>query len=104
MLHDALRLIRTFHDLKQAEAAGLLGISKSYLSEIESGAKVPTLQIVTRYSEVFEIPMSSILFFAESIEGRGVKRDRAHHFVATKIIALLNFLEAKSVNGAITKT
>lgn len=104
MLHDALRLIRTFHDLKQAEAAELLDVSKSYLSEIESGAKVPTLQMVTRYSEVFEIPMSSILFFAESIEGRGVKRDRAHEFVAAKIIALLNFLEAKSVNGATAET
>ena len=37
MLSEALRLIRVFHDLKQTELADRLGVSKSYLSEIESG-------------------------------------------------------------------
>lgn len=35
MLSEALRLIRVFHDMKQTELAQRLGISKSYLSEIE---------------------------------------------------------------------
>lgn len=95
MLNTALRLIRTFHDLKQVEAAELLGISKSYLSEIEGGSKAPTLQLINRYAEVFEIPASSILFFAENIDRQG-SWEQARHIVASKIISILQFLEAKS--------
>lgn len=94
MLGEALRLIRVYHDLKQNQAANLLGVSTSYLSEIENGRKVPTLDIVQRYSEKFALPMSSILFFAESIEGGTF--DRARSVVAGKMLGLLQFLEARS--------
>ena len=95
MLGQALRLIRTFHDLKQGETAEKLGISKSYLSEIEGGSKTPTLQLVETYASVFEIPASSILFFAENIERRG-SYDEARRIVASKIIAMLQLLDARS--------
>ena len=101
MLSQALRLIRTFHDLKQVEAAELLGISKSYLSEIESGLKAPTLQLVERYAEAFEIPASSILFFSENINGSG-SQQKARRVVAGKILAMLQFLEAKTARTAET--
>ena len=37
MLNQALRLIRTYHDFSQTELCAELGVSNSYLSEIESG-------------------------------------------------------------------
>jgi len=95
MLGTALRCIRVFHDLKQGEAASKLGISRSYLSEIESGAKEPTLQILQRYAEVFEVPLSSILFFSENI-GRPEAISDTHRFVAGKIVALMRYLEARA--------
>ena len=68
MLSEALRLIRVFHDMKQTELAQRLGISKSYLSEIESGKKPPRMDLIERYASEFGIPSSSILFFAEGLE------------------------------------
>jgi transcriptional regulator with XRE-family HTH domain len=102
MLGEALRLIRVFHDLKQTQAAERLKISKSYLSEIESGSKEPTLQLISRYADVFDLPASSILFFAESIKDTR-PRARARQFVAGRIAALLRFLDERGgPNGEAT--
>lgn len=94
MLGEALRLIRVYHDLKQKQVAELLDVSTSYLSEIEKGRKTPTLDIVQRYSDKFGIPVSSIMFFAESVEGGTF--DRARSIVAGKMLGLMQFLEARS--------
>lgn len=94
MLGQALRYIRVFHDLKQVEAAHQLGISKSHLSEIESGRKTPSLQLLEKYAEVFELPVSSIFFFAENAR-QGSSYDQARLIVAPKILRLLEFLETR---------
>ncbi|MEY4589380.1 MAG: hypothetical protein RL497_1456, partial [Pseudomonadota bacterium] len=39
MINKALKTIRQYHKVQQAELAEQLCISKSYLSEIESGKK-----------------------------------------------------------------
>jgi len=95
MISEALRLIRVYHDLKQSELAARLNISKSYLSEIESGTKAPTLALLDSYSEVFNIPASAILFFAESIDYPS-SAARARVFVSRKILTLLRFIEQRS--------
>lgn len=94
MLGEALRLIRVYHDLKQKDAAVLLGISTSYLSEIEKGRKTPSLELIQSYSDKFGIPVSSIMFFAESVEGGTF--DRARSLVAGKMIGLMQFLETRA--------
>lgn len=97
MLSDALRLIRVFHDVKQAELADRLGVSKSYVSELESGKKVPTLEVINKYSSEFKIPASSILFFSEQLsEGESRKTVGARQFIADKVLRMLKFLEDKS--------
>ncbi|WP_081688532.1 helix-turn-helix transcriptional regulator [Inquilinus limosus] len=95
MINEALRLIRVFHDMKQSETAEKLGISKSYLSEIEKGHKIPTLELLSKYSSVFAIPASSIMFFSESMD-KGCGFNQARNVVASKIIALMRFLEERS--------
>lgn len=95
MLGEALRLIRVYHDLKQKDAAERLCVSTSYISEIERGTKTPTLDIIARYSKEFDIPVSSIMFFSESL-ARGGPTDTARTFVAGKVIALMQFLEARA--------
>lgn len=94
MINEALRLIRVYHDLKQVEAAKRIGISQSYLSELERGTKSPPLDVLKRYSEAFDIPVSSIMYFSENI-GEG-KSSKATQFVAKKIISLLQFIEQRS--------
>lgn len=95
MLGEALRLIRVYHDLKQKQVAERLGVSTSYLSEIEKGRKAPTLDLIQRYSDAFGLPVSSIMFFAESVGDVGAY-DRARSFVAGKMVGLMQFLEARS--------
>jgi transcriptional regulator with XRE-family HTH domain len=95
MLGEALRLIRVYHDMKQKEAAKFIGVSVSYLSEIEKGHKMPSLEVIEKYSIKFGIPISSIMFFAESIEG-GPSAERARSFIAGKMIGLMQFLEARA--------
>jgi len=67
MIHRALKLIRQFYNFTQAELASQLGLSKSYLSELESGKKTVTFELITKYSDIFDIPASSLVFFSESI-------------------------------------
>lgn len=95
MLNEALRLIRVFHDMKQADAAKALGVSPSYLSEVETGKKKPTLELVEKYAETFRIPASSILYFSENM-GQARIVETARTAVAGKIIKLMQFLEAKA--------
>lgn len=95
MLNEALRLVRVFHDLSQKELAEKLGISKSYLSEIEAGKKNPTLALLNHYSEVFDIPVSSIMFFSENLNN-ATRTEKLRTFVSSKIIAILNFIAERS--------
>lgn len=95
MLSEALRLIRAYHDLSQSELSLELGISNSYLSEIESGKKQPTLDILSKYSERFDIPVSSLLFFSEQM-GRTKATDKLRKFAAGKVVSLLQWVEEKS--------
>lgn len=95
MLNEALRLIRVYHDLRQTEMADKLGVSKSYLSEIEKGSKTPSLDLVNKYAEFFSVPVSSIMFFSENINNTRAY-EKARGAVAAKIIRLMQFLEERS--------
>jgi transcriptional regulator with XRE-family HTH domain len=95
MLNKALRLIRVFNDLSQKELAEKLRISKSLISEIESGKKNPTLELLSKYSSLFEIPISSIMFFSETLNQEN-KTDRLKGFVSSKIIAMLEMIARNS--------
>lgn len=68
MINQALKKIREFHNMKQNELATSIGISNSYLSEIESGKKLPNLDLLQKYSEIFDIPVSSLLYFSEELD------------------------------------
>ena len=100
MLHEALRLVRAYHDLSQTELCVELGISNSYISEIESGKKQPTLDLLNRYSTRFGIPVSSLLFFSENLHDGVTKSLRLG--AAKKVISLLQWVEAKSAKKSAT--
>ena len=71
MLGEAVKIIRVFNGLNQQELADSLNISASYLSQIESGKRTPGMDTVQTISKQFRIPVSSLLFFAEQLEGNG---------------------------------
>ena len=95
MLNRVLRLLRTYAGLKQVEAADKLGISQSYLSEVEKGTKVPTLEVIERYASIFEVPVSTIMLFSENFDDRS-SLAKARTLVAGKVVGLLEFLEERA--------
>ena len=99
MLHDALRLIRLYHDMNQKELAEKLDISRSHISEIESGKKFPTISLLERYSSVFNMPTSSILFFSENLENTSPSEEKVRKFISSKVIKLLDYIAECSGKG-----
>ncbi len=92
MINEALRLIRVFHNLKQGTLAEKLGISQSHLSEVEKGSKQPTLELLQKYAAVFDMPVSSILFFAEKKGTRG-RSSAISQTIAAKAIQMLSWVD-----------
>lgn len=95
MLNRALKLLRTYHQYTQVELAKRLGISNSYLSELEKGDKTPGLDLLERYSEVFKMPVSSILLFSESINEDRKPGAKLRVTAADKILRLLEWLQER---------
>ena len=91
MLNEALRLVRVYHDLTQTQLSYELGISNSFLSEIESGKKNPSLELLGKYGQRFELPVSSLMFFSENLENPK-PTDKVRLSVARKAIALLGWV------------
>ena len=95
MFGEALRLVRAFHDVSQIELASELGISRSYLSEIESGRKVPILDLLQKYSSHFNIPLSSLMLFSEQTDESRRDLD-VKKMLGSKAIAILKWIENKA--------
>lgn len=94
MLNDALKQIREFHQIKQVELAGRLGISKSYLSEIERHHKSVSMDLLQKYAEVFSVPASSLLLFSENMEAAKAS-DTIRLKCANKIIKVMEWVSAQ---------
>lgn len=95
MVYRALRLLRTYHQLKQTELADRLGISNSYLSEIEKGVKAPSMALLDAYAKHFKMPVSSILLFSESIGEPRKPSTRVRVAAADKILRLLEWIDER---------
>ncbi|MGV3683760.1 MAG: helix-turn-helix domain-containing protein [Acidovorax sp.] len=94
MLNKALKHLRRYHGMKQQELASKLGISNNYLSEIESGAKAHaiTVDLLTRYAEVFQVPVSSLMLFSEQL-GAGKRSDKLRVSMASKVLKMLDWID-----------
>lgn len=91
---QALKLIRQFHDIKQSKLADEIHISNSYLSEIESGKKEVTLELLKKYSVYFNMPMSSLMMFSEKLEDHSISEKFRVNF-ASKIKRIMEWVIAK---------
>ena len=85
MLGEVLKLVRQYHRLDQKSAAEKLDIPASYLSEMERGKKEPTLRVIEKYQNTFDLPSSSLLFIAESLQS-GSKKE-----ISSKAIKILKW-------------
>jgi len=103
MLNDTLRLVRSFHNLSKIETAEKVGLSKSYLSELENGQKKVTLEVLQRYSDAFSIPLSSLLFFDENRQNSSAA-ESARVAIGSKAIKMLKWISDISENPKLSKS
>ena len=91
MMNEALRLAREFHNLNQSQAAERLGVSQSFLSEIESGKKPPSLDILHKYAEAYSLPLSAFLRFLEALDEKKA-RPEFERKVADKLLKMMQWV------------
>src|ERR1035441_1436832 len=94
MISEALRLLRVYHNLTQTQLATDLKVSKSYVSEIESGKKKASIDILETYSAHFKVPLSSLFFFSEELDQRKTT-DRVKGKVAMAALRLLGTIAGR---------
>jgi transcriptional regulator with XRE-family HTH domain len=91
MIGDVLKRTRTIYGYKASEMSSMLGISKSYLSEIENNKKQPSLDLLKRYSDILGIKLSSLILLSEDFE-EASKRNKSQEFIKQMMLRLINFM------------
>jgi transcriptional regulator with XRE-family HTH domain len=88
MIGDTLRRLRGIYGYKAVEMREKLGISSSYLSEIENNRKMPSLELLQKYSEIFGIKLSSLISIMESYSAAR-KQNKAQEQITKLMIGLI---------------
>lgn len=91
MINETLRLVRVYHNVNQKTLASALGISPSYLSELESGKKQVTIALLERYATYFCIPMSSLMYFSE--RQNCPSGEQKPNPIAVKVLKMLDWID-----------
>ena len=90
MIGAALRKIREAEGWTLTETAKALNLSKSHVSEIENGKKTPSLETLQSYAKLFDLPLSTIMFFSEQLDtDEGSVSKKARAFLGRKLLELL---------------
>jgi transcriptional regulator with XRE-family HTH domain len=92
LLGKILKHIRVFNHQTQIELAERLSLSRSYISEIEASKKIPTMEVLQNYSSTFDIPLSSILLFAEEYDHRNKLKKKMRGFLTRTAINFLDWI------------
>ncbi len=69
---EALRYLRIVSGKTNLEFADSIGISTSYLSELETGRKKYTIPLLAMYANVFGVKLSTILAYTERMQQRSL--------------------------------
>jgi transcriptional regulator with XRE-family HTH domain len=75
VIGETLKRTRNIYGMTASNMSSELGISASYLSEIENGKKQPSLELLEKYSSIYGIKVSSLILLSENIESAKQKKD-----------------------------
>lgn len=64
-MENVYKLLRIANNKSVSELAGEIGVSASYISEVEKGKRLPSNALRKKYSEVLGVKESTILYFDE---------------------------------------
>lgn len=89
MLGETLKRLRGIYGYSAQELSECLGISKSYLSEIENGKKKASVELLQRYADLFGLRPSTLLRFSEDYED-AYNNNAAQAFITSLMSKLIN--------------
>jgi|SRR5690625_1649338 len=95
-----LKKIRLVYSMSAKDLAKELNISPSYLSEIENNKKTPSIDLLEKYSDIFDIKTSSIILMAEDyLDSK--KKSKSDLFIQKRMLKLLNkYSESSDMENA----
>ena len=91
MIGDTLKRLRNIYGMKAKDMCAELGISASYLSEIENGKKQPSLELLGKYADIFGLEVSSIVLLSENLE-RAKARGDGSVFIRGLMLKLVHMM------------
>lgn len=59
-LGENLKKIRTAKNISQIKIASILGVDRSFISNIENGKNNPTLSTITNLAKALEVPVDEL--------------------------------------------
>jgi transcriptional regulator with XRE-family HTH domain len=80
----ALKEARKNSGMNQGQFSKEHGLSQTYISQIENGKKIPSLEVVAKYQKSSKIPLAVILWSA--LEEKDVKKDKIKEYKVLKPI------------------
>lgn len=91
---NILKALRNIYGISTVEMSKRLGISRSYLSEIENGNRDITTNLLSKYGQVFGVKPSYLMILDESFKDG--KRSRAELFVRDLMVKAIMDLANQS--------
>ncbi|MCT8609300.1 helix-turn-helix domain-containing protein [Glaesserella parasuis] len=95
MLNYALKTLRQFEGITQTELAQQLNVSVSHISEIETGKNTITLEMLNKYANYFDVPVSHLMLFAEQIENESLRSEKVRKFIAKNLLKVMDWVIKK---------
>lgn len=95
MIGDTLKRIRSIYGFKASELSQMLGISPGYLSEIENNKKQPSLEILQKCADIYEIKLSSLILLSETYD-EAVAQGKGAVLVRSMMLNLIDKLSSRS--------
>ena len=66
------------------------------MSEIESGKKSVGYELLEKYAELFDVPVSSLVFFSENLEKVDSVPEKFRSVVADKILKIMEWVALRN--------
>ncbi|MFD3293424.1 helix-turn-helix transcriptional regulator [Aquirufa sp. KTFRIE-69F] len=89
-LGNQIKNIRKQKGQTQAEFATSVGITQTYLSQIESNLKEPNLSTLKSISEGLDVPLPILFFLSMTEEDIGPNKRNAFKIVSPSVKSLVN--------------
>ncbi|AJC66963.1 XRE family transcriptional regulator [Dickeya zeae EC1] len=100
MLNKALKLIRQYHRQTIIELSQAICLPKETIVLLENGSQTPSIDILNKYSNHFDIPVKSLLFFSETLYKKNKFSESLRLKFAGKIINIIEWMAKKNENQA----